>query len=120
VLYFADQARAEEFYSGVLGLRLIDREPGRSLFYRAGSNMLLLFHAETTALGGTLPSHGAAGPIHTCFRVERERYEAWKSYLGQRGVTLVDERSWPRGRSFFFRDPDGNLLEIADADIWPG
>jgi hypothetical protein len=26
---------------------------------------------------------------------------------------------WTRGRSFYFHDPDANLLEIADADIWP-
>ena len=44
-------------------------------------------------------------------------------YLSERladaGVTLLDELTWSRGLSFYFHDPEGNLLEIANADIWP-
>jgi hypothetical protein len=32
---------------------------------------------------------------------------------------VVREVTRPKGRSFCFHDPHGNLLEIADADIWP-
>lgn len=122
VLYFTDEQRAERFYSDVLGFRLLDREPGRSLFYRAGDSVFLLFDAERSGrpVSGKLPPHGARGPIHTCFVVPREAYEPWKTRLRRRGVSLLQEVDWPRGgRSFYFEDPDRNLLEIADRDIWP-
>mgnify|MGYP003579587351 FL=1 len=70
------------------------REPGRNLFYRAGKSVFLLFKAEETLKGNSLPPHGASGPVHTCFE-------------------------WPLGPSFYFHDPDGNLLEIANNDLWP-
>ena len=119
VLYFSDQDRAETFYSDVLGFRLLDREPGRSLFYRAGSSVLLLFHPGTTRTEGKLPAHGATGSIHVCFRVPAEVYETWKEHLRQRGVTLLHEARWKGALSFYFEDSEGNLLEIANADIWP-
>jgi len=119
VLYFSDQKRTEAFYSDTLGLRLLDQEPGRSLFYRAGASVLLLFGAAATRRGGKLPPHGAKGPIHVCFRVPPEEYDAWKEHLQTHDVPLVREVDWPDGRSFYFHDPDGNLLEIVDADIWP-
>jgi hypothetical protein len=42
-------------------------------------------------------------------------------------VELLTEVDWPVGKStdsplgssFYFRDPSGNLLEIANADFWP-
>ena len=119
VLYYTDQDRAERFYSDVLGFRLIDREEGRSLFYRAGDSVFLLFDAETTLEGGRLPPHGARGPVHTCFVVPADAYEPWKRHLHRRGVDLLQEVAWSGGRTFYFHDPDGNLLEIANADIWP-
>lgn len=119
VLYFTDQQRAAEFYADVMGMKLLDREPGRSLFFRAGESVVLLFDAEETSKGGKLPPHGAKGSIHTCFRVPADEYEAWKEHLGSSGVRVFNEIEWLRGRSFYFRDPEGNLLEIADADIWP-
>jgi catechol 2,3-dioxygenase-like lactoylglutathione lyase family enzyme len=120
VLYVTDQERAERFYSGFLGFRLLDREPGRSLFYRAGDSVLLLFDAERALGPGKLPPHGARGPVHTCFVVPEAAYADWKDHLRACGVALLQEVDWPRGgRSFYFPDPDGNLLEIADRDLWP-
>ena len=119
VLYFEDQQRAERFYTELMGFRLLDREPGRSLFYRAGESVFLLFNAEETRLAAKLPGHGASGSIHTCFRVAPEAYEPWKSHLSQAGVALKGEIEWERGLSFYFDDTEGNLLEIANADIWP-
>ena len=119
VLYFSDQDRAEAFYSRVLGLRLLDKEPGRSLFYRAGSSVLLLFHPGATRSGGKLPAHGAAGPIHVCFQAPPDVYDTWKTHLLRNGVDILHEAEWPGACSFYFEDSEGNLLEIANADLWP-
>ena len=120
VLYYTDAERTERFYTEILGMRVLDSEPGRSIFLLAGESVFLLFKAEETLRGKTLPPHGATGPIHTCFQVPEEEYERWKIHLGSRGVPVIHETRWPRGLSFYFHDPDGNLLEIANADIWAG
>jgi catechol 2,3-dioxygenase-like lactoylglutathione lyase family enzyme len=119
VLYFTDQDRAERFYRDVLGMRLLTKEPGRSLFFRGGRSVFLLFNASETSKGGTLPPHGASGSIHTCFVVDDDVYPRWKSWLDSCHVEIIQEVAWSRGFSFYFEDPDGNLLEIANADIWP-
>lgn len=118
VLYAADLDRAELFYSDVLGMRLLSKEPGRILFYRAGASVFLLFNADATRQSGSLPYHGATGSVHTCFLVPESDYEHWKVYLPSRGVQILREVHWGNGQSFYFHDPDGNLLEIANADIW--
>ena len=119
VLYFTDERRTERFYSDVMGFRLVRREPGRSLFYRAGSSVLLLFRPDETLRGDKLPPHGATGPGHTCFLVPPDAYEAWHRHLRTRGVDVIQEVDWDRGKTFYFHDPYGNVLEIANADIWP-
>ncbi|MCI0410558.1 MAG: VOC family protein [Acidobacteria bacterium] len=119
VLYFSDEEKTQRFYSEVLGFRLVGREPGRSLFYRAGKSVFLLFQAEETLKGNSLPSHGASGAIHTCFVVPADEYENWKSYLAENGVPVIHQLEWPLGLSFYFHDPDRNLLEIANNDLWP-
>lgn len=124
VLYFEDQDRAERFYTDVLGMRLISKQPDYWLFFRAGNSVFLLFDATTTARGEGLPAHGATGPGHVCFLVDPASYEQWKQWLQDHDVEILQEVSWPRdeGRnlsSLYFRDPDGNLLEIADGDLWP-
>ncbi len=117
-LYFTDEQRTERFYAAILGMRLLDREPGRSLFFRAGRSVFLLFRASASLRGATLPPHGASGAVHTCFEVAPEQYEPWKEHLSSHGVAVVQEARWERGLSFYFHDPDQNLLEIANIDIW--
>ena len=119
VLYFSDEEKTQRFYSEVLGFRLVGREPGRNLFYRAGKSVFLLFKAEETLKGNSLPPHGASGPVHTCFVVPADEYENWKTYLTEIGVPVIHQLEWPLGLSFYFHDPDGNLLEIANNDLWP-
>jgi catechol 2,3-dioxygenase-like lactoylglutathione lyase family enzyme len=43
----------------------------------------------------------------------------WKGHLAEQGVPLIEEITRDTGRSVYFRDPAGNLLEIMDADPWP-
>jgi catechol 2,3-dioxygenase-like lactoylglutathione lyase family enzyme len=119
VLYVADLDRAERFYSEVMALRQIGKQAGRHVFFRVGTGVLLLFRAGRTRQSGTLPPHGADGEIHVCFTVSPAEYGAWKQRVQEHGVVIQQEVTWPVGRSFYFRDPDGNLLELADADIWP-
>lgn len=116
-LYYTEEPRTEAFYSGILGLQLIGRELGRHLFFRLRSGVLLLFRAEATKMDRHT-AHGATGSVHVCFLAARPEYERWKAYLPARGVPIEHEVDWGAGRSFYFRDPDRNLLEIADADIW--
>jgi catechol 2,3-dioxygenase-like lactoylglutathione lyase family enzyme len=110
----------DRFYRRILGLRRIGHSAGRFLFYRVGSEVLLLFNPEHSEAQASPPPHGTRGPGHTCFRVPRPEYPRWKSHLESHGVSVEEETEWPRGgRSFYFRDPAGNALEIADGDIWP-
>lgn len=120
VLYYRDEDSTRAFYEHVLGCRPIGSEPGRYRFYRAGESVLLLFVAEKSRAGAGVPAHGAVGPGHVCFRVPRDRFADWRAHLERAGVAIEDEVDWPRGKSFYFRDPDGNCLEIADGDFWPG
>jgi len=119
VLYFTETARTEAFYGELLGMRLLERDPDRHLFYRAGDSVFLLFRADATLRTESVPPHGARGAGHVCFRVQPDDYEAWKRRLSARGIVVLQQTRWPRGLSFYFHDPDGNVLEIANADIWP-
>ena len=118
VLYYTAGQENElaRFYDEILGLQRI----GDGLTFRIGSGLLLLFDADRSMLQSRPPPHGAHGSIHTCFVSTREDYDRWKERLLDNAVQIVDEIEWSNGvRSFYFDDPAGNLLEIADGDLWP-
>ena len=48
-----------------------------------------------------------------------EAYESWKAHLLRRNVKILHEAEWPDALSFYFEDSEGNLLEIANGDLWP-
>ena len=57
---------------------------------------------------------------HLAFEIPPEVYDEEISSFREKGMVLR-ERSWPdtlawKGRSFFFRDPEGNVIEIISAD----
>jgi ubiquinone/menaquinone biosynthesis C-methylase UbiE/catechol 2,3-dioxygenase-like lactoylglutathione lyase family enzyme len=119
-LYADDLDAAAAFYSNVLGLTLIDKEAGRHVFFRVGGgDVLLIFKAETTLRGDTLPAHGAKGPGHFALGIDAGDYEAWRRRLTDAGVAIEREVTWPPGgRSFYFRDPAGNAAELVTPGVW--
>jgi catechol 2,3-dioxygenase-like lactoylglutathione lyase family enzyme len=119
VLYYSEGQEEElaRFYGEVLGLRAVGRS---GLTFRVGDGLLLLFDAALASAQSRPPPHGARGPIHTCFVAGREQYVAWKQRVSDETGSILEEIEWGNGvRSFYFHDPAGNVLEIADGDLWP-
>jgi catechol 2,3-dioxygenase-like lactoylglutathione lyase family enzyme len=51
--------------------------------------------------------------------IEAESFEAWRKHLHSHGVRIEKEVVWPRGgRSFYFRDPAGNSVELVTPGVW--
>jgi catechol 2,3-dioxygenase-like lactoylglutathione lyase family enzyme len=119
-IYADDLDATASFYRDVLGLPLIGKEPGRSVFFRAGpGSVLLVFRPESTRQGGALPAHGATGAGHFALGIKAELLEAWRRHLSASGVVLEKEVAWPAGaKSLYFRDPAGNVAELITPGLW--
>ena len=118
-IYINDLERTQVFYQRVLDLPLIGKKPGRHVFFRAGTSVLLCFIPEASSLETELPPHFAKGPVHLAFEVGVTEYEDWKQKVTLAGIEIIHEQSWGESYlSFYFHDPDGHLLEIVQEGMW--
>ena len=127
-LYVKDVNRAVEFYERVLGFSLLAKsgEPERlAAMDVGGHHILLLFKdgetwKDVTLPGGKIPGFDGRGKGHTAFPIAASELEPWEKHLAAMGVAVESKVEWERGgKSIYFRDPDGNLLEFATPRIWP-
>jgi catechol 2,3-dioxygenase-like lactoylglutathione lyase family enzyme len=123
-LYTDDMERAQEFYEDVLGLTPIFTDARLRAYGVASRSVLLIFRRGSatqtvTIRGGTIPGHDGAGPLHVAFAIGKDELAEWEKHLAARGVAIEGATSWSRGgRSIYFRDPDGHLLELATPGLW--
>ncbi|RZS98083.1 VOC family protein [Cecembia calidifontis] len=118
-LYLSDLDLAEDFYQGILEMPVISKVPGRHIFFRCGTSVLLCFLPEITKNETTLPPHYAKGKQHIAFEVNKADYLKVKSNLLQKGIIITHEQEWKGGlKSFYFEDPFGHVLEIVPKGIW--
>ena len=83
-----------------------------------GEGLLLLFDAGLSSGQSQPPPHGAR-PVHTSssLGLTITKLEATPDH---EAGSILQEIDWENGvRSFYFHDPAGNVLEIADGDLWP-
>lgn len=118
-LYVADLDRAERFWRR-LGFEVVGRAGGRHVFLRVGDDVLLLFDPRGTLRGTSVPPHGGLGSGHVALSVPGIRsLDEWRDALRAAGVPIEAEIAWPsRGRSVYFRDPDGNSIEFITVGTW--
>jgi catechol-2,3-dioxygenase len=94
--------------------------------YDAGDRSVLLIFLRDEAInymktpGGVVPGHNSTGPAHFAFRIAADSYGRWKLHLEARKIDIVSEVDWgARGKSLYFNDPDGNVVELATPRLWP-
>lgn len=123
-LYVDSLARARDFYARLFGFRVLTDTERMCALAVPGGGVLLLFrrggsmHPSPTP-GGTIPPHDGHGALHLCFAIPLLQLEAWDAHLREHGVDLESRVVQPHGGvSLYFRDPDGNSLEVGTPGLW--
>lgn len=116
VIFVRDMEAMRRFYEMVLHFPLLRELSPNWIEYQIGGNTLALARPSLTAADARTPNGSAA--LQLAFKVAAPEVDKCADELVQQGVELV---SPPTDRAFghrtlFFRDPDGNLLEVF-ADI---
>ena len=112
VIFVRDMAAMRRFYEGVLGFAVTRELSAGWIEYQLGGNTLALARPSRTATDTPTPQGSAA--LQLAFKVSATEVDQCADELLRQGVALV---SPPTDQSFghrtvFFRDPDGNLLEV--------
>jgi catechol 2,3-dioxygenase-like lactoylglutathione lyase family enzyme len=123
-LYVDDMDRSIDFFTRVLHLVPMVRSERITAFDAGRSGVLLLFtrgasKADMPSGQGTIPGHDGSGPLHMAFAIASDAYDDWCAELTAHEVAIYSEVRWQRGgRSVYFHDPDGHVLELATPGLW--
>lgn len=124
-LFVQSAERAAGFYGRIFGFEVIASSDRLHALAVAPKQVLLLFKqgasvGQVSHEGGMLPGGiDATGPTHLTFAIAAEDYDVWEQWLGKNGLAIELRKNWELGgRSLYFRDPDGHLLELATPGVW--
>lgn len=123
VLIVEDVRKSAEFYRDIVGLSPLTEANDEWAWFLAGEPGLdqhlalrkgtLLFEEHSP-----LPPGQRWGRVHYALRVKRERLEAAANHVRASGIEVYGpiRFDWLQTISYYFYDPDGNLLEWRSPD----
>ena len=125
-LYVDDLPAAVAFYRDLFGFEVFFQDSRMCTLGVPGAQVLLLFQRGATSEpapgpgGGFIPPHHGAGQLHLCFAIPFRELAAWEAHLASQGIPVESRLVWAGGgTSLYFRDPEGNSLEVATPGLWP-
>lgn len=112
VIFVRDMAAMRRFYGSILGFPLLRELSPGWVEYGVGGNTLTLAKPHLTAADEPIPTGSAS--LQLAFKVPVADVDRCADELALQGIDVL---SPPTDRNFghrtlFFRDPDGNLIEI--------
>jgi len=114
VLEVVDLEASEAFYSGVLGLPVVERWPDREAVW--------VMAGDRTRIGLWRPQVGLAGGrgglhVHFAMHTAEPDYEGAVSLLRARGEDVEEIAFDGAGRAAYVTDPDDNVVELWTWDV---
>lgn len=115
----SDIERSRQFYCENLGMKVVaEALPMGMVFLDSGGDCIVLVKVETPI------STAGVRNVHHAFLVEHDQYKDAVAELRGKGVTVLYEEDRNDGvidgPRAYFRDPDGNTLEIIDLRFYVG
>ena len=112
VVFVRDMAAMRRFYEDILGFPLLRELSPSWIEYRVGENTLTLASPSRTAADAPTPNGSAS--LQLAFKVSASEVDQCADELVRQGVNLLSPPTDQvfGHRTLFFRDPDGNLLEV--------
>jgi glyoxalase family protein len=109
-----------DFYGGVLGMPLVFTQPNldvpeeEHLYFDCGDGRLLTFFVRPARVNDPTPNPEGIGNLHhLAFTVSRATYTQAAKRLAERKIKNTGEIDRGFMYSIYFRDPNGQLLELA-------
>ena len=115
-----DTERSTRFYEEVLGLKVLRANHQRGMVFLDSAGDCIVVMRTQTTIAPTMQRDA-----HHAFIVDGDKYDAAVQELRDKGIEIIleEERatgSVVNGRSAYFADPDGNVLEIVDVYAYMG
>lgn len=107
-----DLDRAEQFYTEVLGLKVLQRFGQHQVLLQCGALNLALFERRDLPPRVTDRIENPLGKGHHAFKVSPAGWQEIPKTFAARGVPTYGPIDWGDHDCLYFLDPDGNLLEI--------